>query len=507
MMRSIVWPAAAASAALLVLVLGACFVGGRAARAQQDPPEDDPLESEYRTWTDSTGKHKVEAVMVKFADGKVHLEKKDGLVVALPVGRLSRIDQRHVREVMQARRAGRQGDQRPTVRDRTGQAADWPGWRGALRDGKSPDTGLLKEWPAGGPELLWQVDNIGNGFSTVAVTGGTIYTTGDVDDKLILFAFDLDGQPKWQVAHDAAWTKNHAGARSTPVIDGDNLYLVSGHGLVGCYDAKTGRGKWSKQFRELGGGVPQWGYAESVLILGNLAVVTPGGENCIVALDKATGRPVWSSQGFQAGAQYSSCYAFTYQGVPVITVGTQAGIVCVDAKSGRPLWSNPFSARNTANCPTPVFSDGHVFWANGYGKGGICLKLQGGPGGVTAQEAWTTRDMVCHHGGYIVHEGYIYGNHEGGWVCLDLKTGDKMWEESGVGKGSLCFADDMLYLFGENGGRAGLATCSPEGMEMKGTFNVRGDGPSWAHPVVIGGRLYLRYDTNLYCFNVRAEGN
>jgi len=506
MRRSIVWPAAV-SAALGVLVLGACLVGGRAARAQQDVPDEEPLESEYRTWTDSTGEHEVEAAMVKFADGKVHLEKKDGQVVAVPVGRLSRTDQQYVRDVLRARRVSAGVAERPAPGAGPGPTADWPGWRGARRDGKSPDTGLLNQWPPGGPELLWQVNTIGKGFSSVAVTGGTIYITGDVGDKLVLFAFDLDGQPKWQVPHDAAWTKNHAGARSTPVIDGGNLYLVSGHGLVGCYDAKTGQGKWSRQFREFGGGVPQWGYAESVLILGNLAVVAPGGDNCIVALDKATGRPVWSSQGFQAGAQYGSCYAFTHRGVPIITVGTQGGIVGVDATSGRALWSNRFSARNTANCPTPVYSDGHVFWANGYGKGGICLKLEGGPGGVTAQEAWTTRDMVCHHGGYIVHEGYIYGNHNGGWVCLDLRTGKKMWEESGVGKGSLCFADGMLYLFGENGGRAGLATCSPQGMELKGTFNVRGEGPSWAHPVVIGRRLYLRYDTNLYCFNVRADGS
>ena len=506
MSRSIAWPAATLGTALLILISAAFFIGGQAARAQLETPADDVQDLEVRTWTDFTGKHRTEAAMVDFADGKVHLKKEGGGVVAVPVGKLSKADQQYVRDVLRARRAGREGGQQPGPRIGPGQAADWPGWRGPQRDGKSPDTGLLKEWPAGGPELLWQVDNIGKGFSTVAVTGGTIYTTGDVGDKLVLFAFDLDGQPKWQVPHDAAWTKNHAGSRSTPMIDGGNLYLVSGHGLVGCYDAKTGQGKWSRQFREFNGGVPEWGYAESVLIFGNLAVVTPGGENCIVALDKATGRPVWSSQGFRAGAQYGSCYAFTYQGTPMITTGTQEGIVCVDPKSGRPLWSNPFSARNTANCPTPVFSDGHVFWANGYGKGGICLKLNVGRGAVQAEEAWTTRDMVCHHGCYVIQDGYIYGNHSGGWVCLELKTGRKMWEESGVGKGSVCFADGMLYLFGEGGGRVGLATCSPQGMEMKGTFNVRGEGPSWAHPVVIGGRLYIRYDTHLYCFNVRAEG-
>ena len=395
---------------------------------------------------------------------------------------------------------------RPAGPDPGGVAAgaeDWPGWRGSHRDGKSPDTGLLKEWPAGGPELTWKVDGIGKGFSTVAVAGGMVFTTGDVNQSFTIFAFDLDGEPKWQVEHDSAWTKSRPGSRSTPMIDGGNLYLVSGDGLVGCYEAKTGKPRWTTQMLDFGGGTPKWGYAESVLIYDDLAVVTPGGENCIVALDKASGERVWSSRDYKAGAQYGSCYAFTCQGVPMIATGTGEGIVGVDPASGRVLWSNPFCARNIANCPTPVFSDGYLFWANGYRKGGICLELTVQEGQVSAREAWTTKDMVCHHGGYIVHEGYIYGNHNAGWVCLEIETGRKMWEESGVGKGSVCFADGMLYLFGESGGKAGLATCSPDAMEMRGEFSVEGEGTSWAHPVVIGGRLYLRYDTNLYCYNVK----
>ncbi|MFQ5808972.1 MAG: PQQ-binding-like beta-propeller repeat protein, partial [Armatimonadota bacterium] len=301
-------------------------------------------------------------------------------------------------------------------------AADWPGWRGPNRDGKSPDTGLLRQWPAGGPKLLWKADGIGIGFATVAVSGGMVYTSGDVGADLVIFAFDLDGNRKWQRRHDAAWTRNHPGSRSTPMIDEGNLYIVSGHGLVGCYDAKSGAPKWSRKMSEFGGRPGGWGYAESVLIYENLAVVTPGGQNCIVALDKKTGETVWQSQGFNGGAQYSSCYAFTYQGLPMIANGTAGGIVCVRAKDGKVLWSNPFSAGNTANCPTPVFSDGYVFWANGYGKGGICLKLTVNGDEASAEEAWRTAEMDCHHGGYIVHEGYIYGTHKGRWSCLDLKT-------------------------------------------------------------------------------------
>ena len=190
-----------------------------------------------------------------------------------------------------------------------------------------------------------------------------------------------------------------------------------------------------------------------------------------------------------------------HRGIPQIITGTNQGVVAGRAGSGEVLWKNGFAAGNTANCPTPAYSDGYVFWANGYGKGGICMKLDDNGG---ASEAYTTRDMDCHHGGYILHDGYVYGNDGGVWKCLDLKTGEQKWAERAVGKGSVVWADGMLYLFSEENGQAALATCSPKGLEIKGQVKVDGEGPSWAHPVVIGGRLYLRYDKNLYCFDVKS---
>ncbi|MBN2450945.1 MAG: PQQ-like beta-propeller repeat protein [Lentisphaeria bacterium] len=384
-------------------------------------------------------------------------------------------------------------------------AADWPAWRGAARDGMSPDTGLLREWPAGGPKLLWKTGGIGKGFSTVSVVGGVVYTAGDRDGEMTITALGGEGNVLWQTRHDQAWTKSHPGSRSTPTIDSGRLYVVSGHGAVGCYDASSGKNIWSRKLSEFGGRPPGWGYAESVLIHGDLAVVTPGGRSCIAALNKATGETVWVTRGYEAEAQYGSCYAFAYGGMPMIVTGTRAGIVCVAAEDGRVLWSNPFCANNTANCPTPIFADRYIFWANGYGKGGICLELTVEGKEVRAREAWKTGDMVCHHGGYVVKDGFLYGNHDGGWSCLELATGQRKWHEKAVGKGSLCYADGMLYLFSERGGRGALATCSPEGLEVRGEVKVDGEGPSWAHPVVIGGRLYLRYDDTLYCFDVQAR--
>jgi outer membrane protein assembly factor BamB len=380
--------------------------------------------------------------------------------------------------------------------------AGWPGWLGPNRDGKSTDVGLLRQWPDGGPKLVWKVDGIGVGFSSVAVTSSTVYITGDQDGKLWIFAFDHQGKQLWKTDFGPS-RGGPDGSRSSPVLDGGNLYLVNGNGMVGCFDAAGGGKKWSRDAKEFDGSPGGWGYAESVLIYKNMAIFKPGGKNCIVALDKTNGETLWKSSGFEAGPEYGSSIAVTFQSQPMIITGTNRGIFAVDAERGTLLWSNDWSAGNTANCPTPAYADGYVFWANGYGKGGICLKLKKEDGKVAADVAWTTHDLVCHHGGYVIHQGHIYGNHDEGWACLDLKTGQRKWAERAVGKGSLCFADGMLYLFSENKGQAALATCSPEGLKLEGKIKVDGDGPSWAHPVVAGGRLYLRYDRHLYCFDVK----
>lgn len=469
----------------VLLTIPAMALGADSARktGARTPP------APIRTWTDASGTHKVRATLVDVQEGNVRLKKTDGTIVTVPLEKLSEADQKWATE---------HAPPPPAAQSE----ADWPGWLGPNRDGKSPDKGLLKEWPDGGPKLLWKADSIGKGYSTPVVAGGAVYITGDADGKLIILAFDTSGKPKWRVDHGPSWTKNWPGARSSPTIDGGRLYLLSGTGAIGCYDAQTGKRQWSREAREFGGQPGGWGYAESVLIYENLAIFKPGGKNCIVALDKLSGRDVWASRGFAAGPEYGSCLAVTQDRQTQIVTGTHEGLVSVSARNGAMLWSNGFAANNTANCPTPAYSDGYVFWANGYKAGGLCMKL--GPAG-KATEAWTTRDMICHHGGYVIDNGYIYGNNGNGWTCLELKTGKKQWENPGVGKGSLCWADDMLYLFSEDRGQAALATCSPQGMQIKGRVKVDGEEKSWAHPVVIGGRLYLRYDTNLYCFDVKAK--
>jgi len=286
-------------------------------------------DGEGRTWTDSTGQYRVRAVFVEFKDGRVWLKKADGSTVGVPLDRLSAADQGWVA--------------RQTVPSGLGSGAapaEWLTFRGPNRDGKSPDTGLLKEWPEDGPKLLWKATDIGKGWSGVAVAGGTVYITGDVDDKLMLFAFDLDGRLKWKVDNgDKCDHGGYSGARATPTIDVPNLYLLSGNGRLGCFDARTGTPRWSKEAREFGGNCGGWGYAESVLISGDWAIFKPGGEKCIVALDKQTGEPAWTSRDFSAGPEYSSCLAVTHGGIPQIITGTNQGLVAVRAGSGDVLWN------------------------------------------------------------------------------------------------------------------------------------------------------------------------
>jgi outer membrane protein assembly factor BamB len=381
---------------------------------------------------------------------------------------------------------------------------EWPCFRGPDRDGKSPETGLLKSWPGNIPKLVWKAAGMGKGFSSAIVAGGSVYTSGLKDGHLYLVALNMDGSNKWSKDIESGFVNNIPGSRSTPTYDSGNVYIETDLGKVGCYDATIGAEKWTRKLSEFGGKAPGWGYTESVLVTGDLVIATPGGTNCIVALNKKTGATVWGSASF-AEAHYCSPIIVNYKGIAMIINGTQGGLIAVDPKTGGTLWTNSFCAGNNANCPTPTFSDGYVYWANGYGKGGICLKLETKDGKITATEIWRTKDMDCHLGGYIIENGYIYGNNGGGWVCLDLKSGEKKWQELGVGKGSICYADGMLYLFGEGAGHTGFGPAAPTGFKLTSEFILKGEGSSWAYPVIAGGRLYLRYDDYLYAYDLKGK--
>ncbi|MDP6635358.1 MAG: PQQ-binding-like beta-propeller repeat protein [Phycisphaerae bacterium] len=384
-------------------------------------------------------------------------------------------------------------------------AADWPGFLGPNRDGHSPDKGLLKKWPADGPPLLWKVKNIGPGWSSMSVVDGNVYTTGNSGGNQMLICLDINGKEKWRVKQGPeAPNRGYPGARSTPTIDGKLLYVTGGAGAVTCHSITDGRVIWERNMKsDMGGRVGGWKYAESVLILGKLAIITPGGSNAIVALNKLTGKTVWKSD-VSGTAGYSSCITITEGGSTIICNGSQSGLMFVDAKTGKLLGQSKFAAPNTANCPTPAYSNGYLFWAVGYGKGAICLKVANRSGKWSFKEAWRSRDFNCHPGNYVVHGGKVYGKGRRGLTCADLKTGETDWQDR-VSSGQVAWADGMLYVQADRGGKVTLVDPSASSDRVKGAFSVDGRGSSWSHPIIIDGRLFVRYDTNLYCFNVKAK--
>lgn len=485
--------------AFSVLIASGC-IGGTQRSSMAGEPEEFP----FRTWSDATGTYQTEAAMIKFADGKVHLKKKDGRIIAVPVSKLSEADQRYVREEL-ARRKAMAEKRASSSRHVTARAGDWPGFLGPNRDGLSPDTGLLKAWPDDGPTLLWQVNDLGGGWSSVAVADDCLYTTGNVGQQQMLICLDLNGEEKWRVEQGPKCRhQKYDGARSTPTVDGDRIYVTGGNGLVTCHRAENGRIIWERDMvKQLGGSVGGWLYSESVLVLDDLAIVTPGGKNAIVALDKMTGKEVWRSD-MSAKAGYSSCIAVNEGSSTIVVNGSQSGLLVVDAKTGEEIYKHEFAVNNTANVPTPAYADGHLFWAVGYGKGGVCLKADQRGGRWTFDEIWTTRDLNCHPGNYVVADGFIYGKGRRGLSCIDLETGQTRWQER-ISAGQVCWADGMLYAFSDSDGRITLVPSTAEGATAAGTFKVAGQGRSWAHPVVIGSRLYLRYDTNLYCYDVKSR--
>jgi outer membrane protein assembly factor BamB len=384
---------------------------------------------------------------------------------------------------------------------------NWPQWQGPAQDNKSPDTGLLKQWPAGGPKLLWTGKGIGQpGYSTVSVADGLVYTTGPKGGVSTITAFDMNGQQKWQVPNGPEFKGDNPGSRATPTIDGGLLYVLSGVGRLGCFDGKTGAEKWAKQITtDFGGRVPRWGYAESVLIEGDKVIVTPGGKNAVVALNKTTGATVWKAD-FNDGASYCTPVAFDFGGIRQICTFTVKFILGLEAGTGKVLWSHPYTTDWDVHATTPVFSNGAIYGTSGYKSSGFRLDLKVEDGKVQVTQKWTDPLLGNHHGGVVMVDGVVYGYGErGGWVALDFATGKAKYTSKPPGKGSLTYADGMLYCLTESGGTMALVKPAADKFEIVSQFKVPsgGSGPYWAHPVVVGGRLYVRHADNLYVYDVK----
>jgi outer membrane protein assembly factor BamB len=408
-------------------------------------------------------------------------------------------------------------------------AADWPQWRGPNRDGVSTETGLLKEWPKDGPKLLWKADIAGVGYGSPTVVGDKLFASASDDNKegKTEYAICLnvkDGKEVWKTplpegdgGFSHAWG---SGPRSTPTYDDGFVYVLGSRGSLVCLKSANGEKVWSVNLKkDFEGGIPGWGYSDSVLIDGDNLICTPGGKNgTMLALNKKTGKKVWQSADVKDGAGYASIIAANIGGVRQYITQTQQAAIGVRASDGKLLWRVAELKRAVAVIPTPVVHENQVFLTTGYGAGCELIELTSKDGLTTAKTIYTQNKlMVNHHGGVIRLGDHIYGHSDNGgkWLCIDYKKaadGDAVWENKSLDKGSLIAADGHLYCYGQNKGVCCLVEAKPDGWKEKGRFEIpaksqfpRGSGQIWAHPVVANGKLYLRDHELIFCYDISAK--
>ena len=391
---------------------------------------------------------------------------------------------------------------------------DWNEFRGPNREGKSAETGLLKKWPEGGPKLIWSVEGLGIGFSSVAVVDGFIYTTGMFGSEGFLFAYDLNGKLQWKVSYGPEWQRSHRGTRTIPTVDNGRVYVFSGMGIMACFDAKTGEEKWAVDtLKKFQGKNIMWGIAGSVLIVGPNAICTPGGKDAsVVALDKMTGQSVWTSKGLSEKSSYCSPALIETGGTELIVTMLERSVVGLDIKTGKVLWKDRINEGiGRHNHPvTPLYYDGHIYITAGYEIGGVKYRLSAN--GTKITKKWEDATLDVHHGGVVLVDGYLYGanwtsNARGDWVCLDWDSGKVMYEAKWNGnKGSIIYADGMLYCYDENTGDVALVKASPKDFEIVSSFRItEGSGKHWAHPAISDGRLYIRHGDVLMAYDIKNK--
>jgi outer membrane protein assembly factor BamB len=398
-------------------------------------------------------------------------------------------------------------------------ANDWPQWQGPDRTAVSKETGLLKEWPKDGPPLAWKAVGLGGGDSAPSVAGGRLYGMGTRGNNEVVWALsETDGKEQWATrlgpAVQQRMPQSREGPGCTPTVDGERLYALGMGGELACLQVQDGKVVWQLNLtKEFGGRVPTWSYRESPLVNGDKLICTPGGTDAtIVALDKATGKTVWKSDvPGSRGAAYASVIAIDAAGQRQYVQITQGTLVGVAAADGKVLWTYDRPAnRNGINCTTPLYHDGHVFATSAYGAGGGLVKLAPDGAGVKAEEVHFTRRMENHHGGVVLHDGRLYGAHgglgRGFLVCLDFKTGNVLWDAPTTPKGSVAFADGRLYYRTETGTVLLVEPSAKEYLE-RGRFTQpdRSRSPAWAHPVIANGKLYIRDQDVLFCYDVKAK--
>jgi outer membrane protein assembly factor BamB len=427
---------------------------------------------------------------------------------------------------------------------------DWPQWRGPNRDAVSKEEGLLKEWSKDGPPLAWKTKELGGGYSAPSIAAGRIYGMSyRGGDEIVWALSETGGKPVWATRVGATISQRmpqgKEGSGCTPTVDGEKLYVLGMGGDLTCLRVKDGKTVWQHSLtKEFGGRAPMWSYRESPLVDGNKVICTPGGQDAIlVALDKSTGKTIWKSKlpestdqssgggrggrggrdgfgpggGGSGGAAYASAIAIDFEGQRQYVQLTAKTLVGFAASDGKFLWRYDRPSNGMGiNCSTPIYHEGLAFAASAYGAGGGLVKLtKDANGGIKAEEVYFTEDMQNHHGGMVILDGCLYGangGNEGGYlVCLDFKTGKVLWDEEERGKrrapkGSVALAEGRLYYRTEQGTML-LIEANPKEYVERGRFEQpdRSRQPAWAHPVIANGKLYLRDQDVLFCYDVKEK--
>ena len=379
-------------------------------------------------------------------------------------------------------------------------------WRGIDRTGIYQETGLMKSWPANGPELLWHFDKLGEGHSSVAIANNKIYTTGLVDGKGHIFVFDMDGKLLNKKEYGSEWSESYNGARGTITISEGQLYVYSGTGNLTCFDENSLNVIWKKNIvDDFQGTNVMWGVNESPLVVGEKIFITPGGKNNnVVALNKNTGATIWSCAGKGDKSAYCSPLYISDQQVPQIVTITENNILGIDIETGKMLWSFPYNNMRNIHPNTPIYGgDNMMLCVFGYGKGSVMLRLT--DGGRSVEKVWENKEFDSKTGSAVKIGNYVYssGDNHKYWFCLDWKTGQQKYKDRTLAVGAVIACEGMLYCYSDKGEMA-LVKAVPEKFDVVSKFQITmGTEQHWAHPVIYNGVLYVRHGDTLMAYKIK----
>ena len=382
-------------------------------------------------------------------------------------------------------------------------------WRGANRDGKYDGNNLLKSWPEKGPRLLWSAEEIGSGFGSAVVSGGVVYVNGEVDSISQLFAFSGEGKLLWKTSFGKEFMGNgfsaqYPGARSTPTVVGELVYVSSGNGTLACIEASSGKTRWMKQMvTDLGGLRNEFGYAESPLVEGDVVYCSPGGlENNVMALNRFTGEKIWSSKGFGDTVSFTSPMMIHLPARNILVTSSGNYLYALDAGNGSLLWKQKQEkVQYQQQCNTPVFTDGYLYYLSGDGNGAVKLELSSD--GSSYKELWRNSLAKNTFKGFVMLGNYLYAPDQTQKLkCISTSTG-QVTDSLRVKEGSLIFADGMLYCYSDNG-TMNLISITGSKMTITGKFKVeKGSKEHFAHPSIYNGVLYIRHGKALMAYDIK----